>query len=70
MQFDPVFFDQTGRRWRVTKYLLILVVIGLVSLPTAFLISVFKLQTRPGIQVTVSDSDTGFQFGRVARRTN
>jgi hypothetical protein len=73
MQLDPVFFDHTGRRWRLARYLLAVVVVGLVSLPAAFLLSAVTVQRAPGVQVTGSAvDDTAIQFGRVAtnRRIN
>jgi hypothetical protein len=44
MNSEPVFFDKTGRRWRVVKCLLIIFALGFVSLPTVFLISALKVQ--------------------------
>jgi hypothetical protein len=42
MQFEPapVFFDKTGRRWRFIRCALIIVCLGLVALPAAFIVSV------------------------------
>lgn len=73
MQITPVFFDQTGRRWRVARCLLILTVVGLISLPTAFVITAFTVQTNPIIEAPANDNvsagtETSIQFGRVATK--
>jgi NhaP-type Na+/H+ or K+/H+ antiporter len=77
MQPHPVFFDATGRRWRVAKCLLIVIGIILISLPTAFVLTAFTLQTGPVIETTANAKapaapEQTIQFGRVAskRRTH
>jgi hypothetical protein len=75
MSSEPVFFDKTGRRWRVVKFLLIILALGLVSLPTAFVISAFTLQPAADESAVSSDSllqatqpGEFVQLGRVASK--
>ena len=71
MQVDPIFFDNTGRRWRIAKCLLIVFGIGILSLPTAFVITAFTLETGPGFVANLdppSGSEKTIQFGRVASK--
>jgi hypothetical protein len=71
MPVDPIFFDNTGRRWRIAKCLLIVFAIGILSLPTAFVITAFTLEPGPGVATNLdppSGSEKTFQFGRVASK--
>ena len=73
MSANPVFFDESGRRWRIMRWLLIAILIGLVSLPTAFLISAVTIERVPEVfkdlgSRTNTTADQLAQFGRAAAR--
>jgi hypothetical protein len=73
MSAKPVFFDESGRRWRIARWLLIALLIGIVSLPAAFLISAVTSGKVSGLfedsrAHTNTTTDRLAQFGRAAAR--
>jgi hypothetical protein len=73
MSADPVFFDESGRRWRIVRWLLIVFIFVIVSLPAVFLISAVTIGRAPGIfedsrSNTNTTTDRLAQFGRAAAR--
>ena len=73
MSANSVFFDESGRRWRIVRWLLIAILIGLVSLPTAFLISAVMIERVPEAfkdsgSRTNTTADQLAPFGRAAAR--
>ena len=73
MSGNPVFFDESGRRWRIVRWLLIALLVGIVSLPTIFLISTVTIGRVPAVfedsrSHTNTTTDRLAQFGRAAAR--
>jgi hypothetical protein len=73
MSADPVFFDESGRRWRIVRWLLIAFLIVIVSLPVGFLISAVTTGRVSAIfedprSNTNTTTDRLAQFGRAAAR--
>jgi hypothetical protein len=57
VRVKPVFLDESGRRWRVAKPLLILMLIGLVALPVAFVVSALAtpdLISKPNLKSSLA----------------
>jgi hypothetical protein len=57
-----VFLDESGRRWRVAKPLLILMLIGLVALPAAFVVSALTITpdliSKPNLKSSLAADPT------------
>jgi hypothetical protein len=49
MSADPVFFDESGRRWRIARWLLIALLTLIVALPAAFVISAVRIGKVPQV---------------------
>jgi hypothetical protein len=49
MSVNPVFFDESGRRWRIARWLLIALLTGIVSFPTIFVISTIRIERVPAV---------------------
>jgi hypothetical protein len=73
MSANPVFFDKSGRRWRLVKWLLIATLIGIVSLPVAFWTSAVTMGRVPEVFENLSShtdtmTDRLAQFGLAVAR--
>jgi hypothetical protein len=73
MPVNPVFFDESGRRWRIIRCLLVALLLVLVSLPATFLLSALTIHGVPQVfekPTSLTTDSTGplVQFGHVASK--
>ena len=73
MSVNPVFFDESGRRWRIVKCLLVGVLIVLVSVPASFVISALTIRGVPQVfdnpNPPSTDASPTIMFGRAASKS-
>jgi hypothetical protein len=73
MSVNPVFFDESGRRWRVVKCLLVGMLIVLVSVPASFVISALTIRSVPQVfenpNPPSTDATPTIMFGRAASKS-
>jgi hypothetical protein len=73
MSVNPVFFDESGRRWRIVKCLLIGMLIVLVSVPASFVISALTIRGVPEVierpSPPTTDATPTIVFGRAASKS-
>jgi hypothetical protein len=69
MSVDPVFFDKSGRRWRVVKLMLFFGAVMLIALPCFLVVSIEKVSTPSETSFLTQDEQlTTGSVGRAVYR--